>query len=339
MRVLIVVPQQDRVSGNWVSAERFRYGLQQLGHQVALHATPLQAEGRLRRRLREFAPQVALLLHAYRAGQPWQEEAAGLGIPCVVLLTGTDFNHGLNDPTQAETIHAVLNQAAGVLVQNPLVAAGLAASHPQLAARLRLLPPGVVLGTAPYDLRASHGLDRQRPLFLCAAGVRPVKGLLELLAMCARLVTAGETFQLAFCGPLLDMDYSRLLLAALAKHPWASYLGTIAPQAMASAMRGADVILNNSQSEGLANALLEAAVLGLPILARDIPGNAAVVRHNQNGLLYADEQEFARYARELIDPARRHQLSRPETRLYQPALEAAELAAILGQVVKATGGL
>lgn len=336
MRILIVVPDQDPVSGNWITAERLQHGLAQQGHQATGYGTPLRPRGELRQKLQAFAPDIALLLHAYRSGKPWQDEAAPLNIPCVVLLTGTDINHGLDDVQQGPVIRAVLRRAVFILGQNPLLVARLASSHPELAGKLRLLPPGIVLGTTPYDLRAVHGLDRQRPLFLCPAGLRPVKGLLELLGMCARLVAGGGSpLQLAFCGPPLDPDYSRQLLVAVEQQPWAYYLGTIDPQAMASAMRGADVIVNNSQSEGLANALLEAATLGLPILARNIPGNAALVRHKVNGLLYADEMEFARYARQLLDPARRRQLCNPEPQRYHPAQEAGELAALLSEAVKA----
>lgn len=338
MRVLIVVPSQDRITGNWITAGRFQHGLEELGHQVALQAASQQPPGRLRLRLHDFSPDVALLLHAYRSGEPWLEETSGLDIPSVVLLTGTDVNQGLDDPEQSEIICTVMHQAALVLVQNPLIAAGLATSRPNLSAKLRLLSPGIILGSLPYDLRETHGLAREYPLFLCPAGLRPVKGLLKLLTMCDRLAITDSPdcpIQLVFCGPLLDADYSRRFLAALEERPWARYIGVIAPQAMANAMRGADVILNNSQAEGLANTLLEAATLGVPILACNIPGNAAVVRHNVNGLLYDNDQEFRQYVRELIDPERRRQLACPDPQRYHPGQESAELATILHDAINA----
>ncbi len=116
---------------------------------------------------------------------------------------------------------------------------------------------------------------------------------MELLELFDRMAMESTDFHLAFCGPGLDDDYAKRLLAAIEGRPWASYLGTIAPEAMADAMRGADVVVNNSHTEGLANALLEAATIGIPILARDIPGNAAVVTHGINGLLYNDETVFS----------------------------------------------
>jgi glycosyltransferase involved in cell wall biosynthesis len=114
--------------------------------------------------------------------------------------------------------------------------------------------------------------------------------------------------------------------------PWASYAGIIPPEAMADAMRDADVIINNSISEGLANSLLEAATLGIPILARDNPGNAALVRHDINGLLFENDQDCLRHATRLLEKQYRRQLSRPDSS-YRFEIEAQELQAILLEAV------
>lgn len=331
MRILIILPSQDPASGNWVTAQRFQQGLQQRGHLVTLHGTPLQPQGALRERVQKHPPDVVLLLHAYRAGRPWLEEAGDIKIPYVVLLTGTDVNHGLDAPGQSDHIHMVLKRAAAVLLQNPMIAAGFSARYPEYASRVRHLPAGIRLGDAHYDLRGSHHLAPEQVVFLCPAGLRPVKGLLELLAMSERVAGVSSAFVLAFCGPYLDADYSRRLMEAIASRPWARYLGTIPAPAMAEAMRGVNVIVNNSRSEGLANALLEAAALGIPILASRNPGNAAAVRHNINGFLYGDEAEFQRYAVQLLDRDRRRQLTCPDPERYPSDREAAELAGILAR--------
>ena len=325
MRILIVVPEQDRATGNRISAERFARRLRVHGHEVALCPTPLDPLP-LRRAVAAFAPEVALLLHAYRSGSPWLE--AGCPCPFLVFLTGTDLNHGLDDPQQAPTIRQTLAGAGSILLQNPLLAAAFRERLPALAPRLQLLPPAVELGTEPYPLRRRHGLPADRPLLLLPAGVRPVKGQRELLALLAGLVPQVPPFHLAYCGPLLDAGYGRRLLADLEPHPWASYLGVVPPAAMAAALRQADLVLNHSVSEGLPTALLEAATLGVPILARDIPGNAAVVTPGINGLLYRGAAEFTRHlTRLLADPPYRRSLSRPTT-AYAPQQEAEQLAAL-----------
>ena len=84
MRILIVVPEQDRISGNWVTAMRFQQGLSALGQQVIVEGTGLQPEPRFLERIQAFAPDVTILLHAYRSGKPWLTATAGRRLPTVV---------------------------------------------------------------------------------------------------------------------------------------------------------------------------------------------------------------------------------------------------------------
>ncbi|XP_061459499.1 glycosyltransferase 1 domain-containing protein 1 isoform X4 [Rhineura floridana] len=62
-------------------------------------------------------------------------------------------------------------------------------------------------------------------------------------------------------------------------------------------------VVNSSISEGMSAAILEAMDLNVPVLARNIPGNAAVITHKTTGLLYSDPQEFVQLAKTLMsDP-------------------------------------
>lgn len=335
MRIVIVSPRQDAATGNRVTAARFRRGLEGCGHRVALVETPLGGAA-LAEGVAAFRPELVVLLHAYRSGRPWLRLPQAAAIPCVVVLTGTDVHGGLEDPEQGPVIEALLRRAAALVTQNRLTAERLRRTRPELAGRLHILPPGIELGDAPYPLRRRHGIAGELRLFLCPAGLRPVKGLLELLSLFDPLADRHGTFRVAFCGPPLDEDYRRRFLAAVAARPWALYLGVIPPQAMAAALSDADVVLNNSLSEGLPNALVEAAALGRPILARDIPGNAAVVSDGFNGLLYRDAETFTRAAERLItEPALLKRLSRPDPdpERYRPRREAEALAAICRQAL------
>jgi len=328
MRILIVVPQQDHVSGNWVTARRFQQGLEKLGHRTMLLEIRFHEDEFFRNKMIDFAPDVALLLHAYRSGSPWLQHTGRIMMPTVVMLTGTDVNYGFDDPEQNDVMQTVIEQAACVFLQNPIIAAALCRKHPALGTKLRTVSPGIILGHETCALRATHGIPQRLTLFLLPAGLRPVKGAIGLLHIFDQLEPRGQSFHLAICGPVLDADYGRRFLAEIETRPWASYLGVIPPEAMAGAMREADVIVNNSDSEGLANSLLEAAALGVPILARNNPGNAALVRHDVNGLLFDDDQDCLHHATQLLEQARRTQLSRPDSS-YSPEQEAQELEQIL----------
>lgn len=328
MRILIVVPDQPEATGNLVTARRHHDGLASQGQEVELAAIGEEGSG-LASAMAAFRPDLVYLLHAWRCGRPYLSEVAAPRPPCVVLLTGTDLHHDLDDLERGPVVSSVLAQAAAVITQNPLTFAELSGERRPWGERLRYLPPGIVLGTAPYPLRARHGLPPDTLLFLHPAGLRPVKGNLELLRLFDRLAAQRRGFTVAFCGPALEEAYAREFLAAVAARPWARYLGTIPPAAMAAALREADVVLNHSLSEGLPNALLEAAALGRPILARAIPGNAAVVEHDVNGLLYGDVDAFLRHALALLDaPALHRRLSRPAPERFSAEREARALAAI-----------
>ena len=326
MRLLMVIPRQDRVTGNWITAARLQQGLEARGHAVSVCETD-GAPRPIAAAVAAFHPELVLLLHAWRSGRPWLESGAAL--PYAVLLTGTDVHAGMTDPTQAPVIEAVLQRAAAILSQNHLTVAALRHARPALAARIHYLPAGVVLGSAPFPLREQLAVAPDELLLLCPAGIRPVKGVLELLSMCDPLVDEGRRLRLACCGPILEADYGQRFLEAVAARTWAAYLGSIPPEAMPAALCQADVIVNNSSSEGLSNALAEAAALGRPIVARAIPGNAAVVNEGVNGLLYADEDGFRAAIRRLQDePALATALSRPDPERFAPERESATLEAL-----------
>ena len=333
MRLLIVVPNQDRATGNWVTANRLQQGLVGRGHVVTIAATTGDP-AELRASVAGAAPELAVLLHAWRSGRPWLE--SGLALPYAVLLTGTDINTGLHEPTQAPLIAAVLEGAAAILMQDPATVNRLRRDRPAQTQRIHYLPPGIILGTDPYPLRARLKPAAGELLCLCPAGIRPVKGVAELLAMCDPLVREGHPLRLVCCGPLLDAAYSRSFLAAVAARTWAVYLGVIPPPAMPAALRQADVILSNSYSEGLPNALAEAAMLGRPIVASAIPGHLAVVADGINGLLYDDEVGFRTAMRRLFDePGLLAALSRPDPQRFAPEREAVTLEAICRGILAA----
>ncbi|MBF0423835.1 MAG: glycosyltransferase, partial [Magnetococcales bacterium] len=65
--------------------------------------------------------------------------------------------------------------------------------------------------------------------------------------------------------------------------------------------RGAEGWVCPSLRGGLPYALLEAGALALPVVCHDIPACAAIVRHEENGLLVAgsDPQQWASAVRRL----------------------------------------
>ena len=156
------------------------------------------------------------------------------------------------------------------------------------------------------SLHDAIGAPSSTPVFLLPAGLRPVKDVLwaadaaeaaaRRLAETRRLrgdgtrlgkgesAGPGPAFAMAVVGPALDAAYASLVSEkARACSPSAGGAGAFAsagpvPRGVAlEYMRAAAGVLNTSASEGQSGALLEAAAAGAPVLARDIPGNRALL--------------------------------------------------------------
>lgn len=298
MRILIVIPQQPRETGNRVTAERFFHGLVQFGHKVRLIETESDDPTSIDLAIASFKPDTGLLLHAYRSGRSWLQ-SSGTQIPFVLMLTGTDLNHDFADKEKRLVMQQVMQQAGAVLTQNQQSFSDLQADS-LLAPKLHLLPVAASLGNDKYDLDIRLPERTAKVLLLHPAGIRPVKGNLELLLMCDRLAALNLSFRLLFCGPELDRSYAFDFHLALKERPWASWLSSVPQSSMASLMCQCDVIMNNSISEGLSNALVEALALGKPVLAHKIPANNQLIEQGHNGLLYSNEEEFISQAKKMI---------------------------------------
>jgi glycosyltransferase involved in cell wall biosynthesis len=54
---------------------------------------------------------------------------------------------------------------------------------------------------------------------------------------------------------------------------------------MTEVYRSADLVVQSSSTEGLPNVILEAACLGVPVVATDVGGTAEVIEHGVSGWL------------------------------------------------------
>lgn len=155
------------------------------------------------------------------------------------------------------------------------------------------------------SLHDALGVHRSTPVFLLPAGLRPVKDVLwavdaveervKVIASSSKVSSSSSpAFVLAVLGPSLDAPYASLV----AQKARASYgaegaraftqMPPVARRVALEYMRAAAGVLNTSLSEGQSGALLEAAALGTPVLARDVPGNRALLDMLEEASLGAD---------------------------------------------------
>jgi glycosyltransferase involved in cell wall biosynthesis len=154
--------------------------------------------------------------------------------------------------------------------------------------KLREIPnghdPARFTGTiARTELRAELGAAPSDVIAISVGRLIELKRHTDLLVAVAELRGRGWPLKLWIVGdgPLrnaLEAEASALGLAS-AVH----FLGQ--REDVPDLLRLADVFVFTSESEGLPNAVIEAALAGCPIVATDIPGVRAIVADSATGLL------------------------------------------------------
>ena len=330
------------VRGNAVTVQRIVAGLRTRDVDVSLWDVSTAAEAVIAAEVERTRPRLIHAFHALRTGPLALRIARRLEVPLVVTLTGTDANHELLDPSNAPHVRRVLEGASAVTAFDTSIVEHVAAILPDLLARLVVVPQAVRFeARAPFDLAARWVLPDDRVLFLIAAGIRPVKAPRAPLAAFDRVVAAEPHVRLLYAGPVLDADEGQALAAALASRPWARHIGVVPHVEMPSLVAQADVILNCSISEGgMANSVLEGMALGRPVLVSDIPGNRALVEHDDTGLRFATDEELVaaalRLARDETLRARLGQRGRARIeREFPPSRETDGYLAVYRRLVPA----
>lgn len=128
--------------------------------------------------------------------------------------------------------------------------------------------------------------DEPAPTVLFASRLIREKGLLEYVEAARALKEQGVEARFCLAGnpdPGNPSSISQELLEQWVVEGAVDYLGQVEP--IEAALSLATLVVLPSYREGTPKILLEAAAMGLPIVATDVPGCREVVRHEVNGLL------------------------------------------------------
>lgn len=335
---LLIYSKLEPASGNATSAERLAalFGADEpvivrgLAPELPDDAMALGKEVEALRQLAEDQQiTLAIGIHCYRAGVVLHAAFAGR-LPYLLIASGTDLNVDWSprdslrlqkNPTNA-ALRAAVADSGGIVALSPDLHTKAAALIAELPAERR--PPLVLIPQAPnidtsstYSLRAALGLQPEQKLILLPAGIRPVKGVALAIESTAQALLEHPDHVFVILGPPLDANYHAHCASLIGewrlRHrtlkgrlhlrdglPRADYL---------AALREADLLLNTSESEAVANAVLEAQGVGIPVLARNIPGNRAAIEDRVTGWLFDDLNGFLQAYRHIFaDPDSRRRI-------------------------------
>jgi glycosyltransferase involved in cell wall biosynthesis len=168
-------------------------------------------------------------------------------------------------------------------------------------------------GALPADVRQRHGIASGAPLLVSVSRLGFEKSIDFMLRAFARVQAAVPEAHLLLAGDGPARAELEELAERLGVAGAVRFVGRVVDRAdVFSLYAAADVCVYASRTETQCLTLLEAAAVGLPLVARrDAPLEAALVDGFNGVFVDGDEREFAQAVLELLrDPERRQTMAR-----------------------------
>lgn len=151
-------------------------------------------------------------------------------------------------------------------------------------------PTHLVSHPAQTDIRTRYGLA-EGPLFLTVARLQEHKGLHYLIEAVPEVLTSYPNARFAIVGKASGSEqeaYRQRLLDQCNKMNVSenvAFLGYVPDEDVVALFREAFALVHPAISEGYGLTLLEAMILGVPVIAAAADGPQEIIEHAKNGLL------------------------------------------------------
>ncbi|XP_053850209.1 glycosyltransferase 1 domain-containing protein 1 isoform X1 [Vidua macroura] len=304
MRLLLLACLRAQ-TGNATTAARIQNHLHAAGHICVLKdAFMYESPTEIANLTSTDKFDAALAIHLYKGGRLLQ----GSRIPFGIIFGGTDVNEDIKCKEKRQVMGAVLEKARFAVAFTVEMKELAAAEWPDARKKIYVQSQGIK--TTPsetfdwYRFLQNAGIPADTDsvhLFLLVCGLRRVKDPLYLVEAFSDWHRKDPSVHLGIIGPAVDPLFTSEVKERVKRAPGVHVLQELPQQELHAALRRSLAVVNSSISEGMSAAILEAMDLEIPVLARNIPGNAAIIKHKETGLLFSTPQEFVALSKSLMN--------------------------------------
>lgn len=293
-------------TGNHTTAERIRSHIEAAGHTCELRdAADFQSPAEVADLISRNPPfQAGLAIHLFRAGRLLLDTQVPIG----VIFGGTDINEDVKIEKKRVVMEQVLLKARFAVAFTDKLKEDAELFLLSPSSKIYIQPQGIHTEVTEHfcwaEFLRSAGVSGEHVeelhVFLLVCGLRRVKDPLYVVEVFSEWHCENPLNVLVIIGPKIDPVLTAEVESVVQRTAGVFLAQERSQQELHAAMKRCSAIVNSSVSEGMSAAILEAMDLGVPVLARDIPGNAAVVQHEFTGLLYSSPQEFVHQSQRLL---------------------------------------
>ncbi|KAJ8285842.1 hypothetical protein GJAV_G00031560 [Gymnothorax javanicus] len=306
MRLLLLACLSPK-TGNCTTAERIRNHIESAGHICVLRDivdfhSPNDVVSLI---MGEPTFDGALAIHLYKGGRLLLGSKAPFGI----IFGGTDLNVDVKDDKKRAVMEQVLKKARFAVAFSCKMKEEAEVFWLSQSSKIYIQPQGIETRAAASfswrDFLKSTGVNSAGVeglhVFLLVCGLRRVKDPLYLVEAFSEWHAEDPSVFLIIIGPKIDPVFTAEVEVNLERTRGVFLAVERNQEDLHSALKMCFALVNSSVSEGMSAAILEAMHLGVPVVARDIPGNAAIVQHEETGLLFSTPQEFVTMSKRLLE--------------------------------------
>lgn len=198
-----------------------------------------------------------------------------------------------------------------------------------------------VPGEMEEGIIEKYGLDKDKKRVLYVGRVDPEKSIHLVVKAFAEALNQMSNIELVIVGDGTDLENLRHLAKELGIEKNVKFLGRIMPPELIKIYRTGNVFATGSETETQGIVLIEAAAVGLPLIAVDVGAVGEICINQVNGELcepknidqisksmvkiLTDEKLAKKYSKESIKLANRHDLNRTLDRFVEIYEEAINL--------------
>jgi glycosyltransferase involved in cell wall biosynthesis len=304
LSVVFLTPYYSQGRGNATTSKRIVAGLE--NHQIHTNVVAYDEQPFTRQLVETIeTSQLLHVLHFRRFAEWLEKNEVDIKTPYLITSGGTDVNSDIFRPEFKEIIGTVLKNAAAITVFSEDAKQKLVDVYGNLNGKIHIIKQSVWFpkldNLAKKKTVIFSGIG---PKILLPAGLRAVKDVLFVLPALIKLKKYLPTLTFIILGAPLEAAILKAVKNEIGKYPWIFYYQEVPLEQMVSIYEQSDVVINSSVSEGQSSALLEAMLIGKPVLARNNGGNRSIICQGETGFLFEDETQFFDQLNELLSNRR-----------------------------------